>query len=122
MGPIQNLMFRTLGPRLLYWRNSELLSRLYLIEQKFPTYKLLWYSFVHYHIGTCLFSRNRGIPNTIRTKIPNFGPNPDHLWHFGPDPNQSVTFVKILIRMNVQIYSYQQNYMNEYPNIFILIF
>ena len=35
---------------------------------------------------------------------------------------QSVTFVKILIQMNVQIYSYQQNYTNEYPNIFILIF
>ena len=35
---------------------------------------------------------------------------------------QSVTFVKILIRMNVRIYSYQQNYTNEYPNIFILIF
>ena len=34
---------------------------------------------------------------------------------------QSVTFVKILIQMNVQIYSYQQNYTNEYPNIFILI-
>ena len=35
--------------------------------------------------------------------------------------NQSVTFVKILIRMNVRLYSYQQNYTNEYPNIFILI-
>ena len=35
---------------------------------------------------------------------------------------QSVTFVKTLIRMNVRIYSYQQNYTNEYPNIFILIF
>ena len=35
---------------------------------------------------------------------------------------KSVTFVKILIRMNVRIYSYQQNYTNEYPNIFILIF
>ena len=35
---------------------------------------------------------------------------------------QSVTFVKILIRMNVRIYSYQQNCTNEYPNIFILIF
>ena len=35
---------------------------------------------------------------------------------------QSVTFVKILIRMNVRIYSYQKNYTNEYPNIFILIF
>ena len=33
--------------------------------------------------------------------------------------DQSVTFVKILIRMNVRIYSYQQNYTNEYPNIFI---
>ena len=38
------------------------------------------------------------------------------------DPDQSVTFVKILIRMNVRIYSYQQSYTNEYPNIFILIF
>ena len=35
---------------------------------------------------------------------------------------QSVTFVKILIRMNVRIYSYQQSYTNEYPNIFILFF
>ena len=34
---------------------------------------------------------------------------------------QSVTFVKILIQMNVRIYSYQKNYTNEYPNIFILI-
>ena len=34
----------------------------------------------------------------------------------------SVTFVKILIRMNVRIYSYQQSYTNEYPNIFILFF
>ena len=41
---------------------------------------------------------------------------------FPKTPNQSVTFVKILIRMNVRIYSYQQNYTNEYPNIFILIF
>ena len=38
------------------------------------------------------------------------------------DPDQSVTFVKIWIRMNVRIYSYQQNYTNEYPNIFMLIF
>ena len=29
---------------------------------------------------------------------------------------------EILIRMNVRIYLYQQNYTNEYPNIFILIF
>ena len=36
--------------------------------------------------------------------------------------HQSVTFVKILMRMNVRIYSYQQSYTNEYPNIFILIF
>ena len=35
---------------------------------------------------------------------------------------QSVTFVKIWIRMNVRIYSYEQNYANEYPNIFMLIF
>ena len=35
---------------------------------------------------------------------------------------QSVTFVKILIQMNVRIYSYQQNYTNEYLNIFILLF
>ena len=35
---------------------------------------------------------------------------------------QSVTFMKILIRMNVRIYSYQQTHTNEYPNIFILIF
>ena len=34
--------------------------------------------------------------------------------------NQSVTFVKILIQMNVRLL-YQQNYTNEYPNIFILI-
>ena len=33
----------------------------------------------------------------------------------------NVTYVKILIRMNVRIYSHQQNYTNEYPNIFILI-
>ena len=33
-----------------------------------------------------------------------------------------MTFVKILIRMNVRIYLYQQNYTNEYPNIIILIF
>ena len=37
-------------------------------------------------------------------------------------PDQSVTFVKMLLRMNVRIYSYQQNYTNEYPNIFILIY
>ena len=46
------------------------------------------------------------------------------LWHhsmFPCDMCQSVTFVKILIRMNVRIYSYQQNDTNEYPNIFILI-
>ena len=35
-------------------------------------------------------------------------------------PYQSVTFVKILIRMNVRIYSYQQN-TNEYPDLFISI-
>ena len=33
------------------------------------------------------------------------------------ETNQSVTFVKILIRMNVRIYSYQQNYTNEYQDI-----
>ena len=43
----------------------------------------------------------------------------DIVWH---GMIQSVTFVKIFIRMNVRIYSYQQNYTNEYPNIFILIF
>ena len=31
-----------------------------------------------YHIVTILFSRNKSIP-----KI-----NPDHFWHFGPDPDQ----------------------------------
>ena len=42
------------------------------------------------------------------------------LWSKEQGMHQSVTFVKILIRMNVRIYSYQQNYTNEYPNIFIL--
>ena len=32
---------------------------------------------------------------------------------------QSVTFVKILTQINVQIYLYQQIYMNEYPNTFV---
>ena len=32
--------------------------------------------------------------------------------------DQSVTFVKIFIRMNVRIYLYQQNYRNEYPKYF----
>ena len=36
-------------------------------------------------------------------------------------PHQSVTFVKNFIRMNVRIYSYQKDYTNEYPNVFILI-
>ena len=33
--------------------------------------------------------------------------------------DQSVTFVLILIRMNIRIYSYQENYSNEYLNIFV---
>ena len=33
---------------------------------------------------------------------------------------QSVTFFNILTLMNIQIYSYQKIYMNEYSNIFIL--
>ena len=32
---------------------------------------------------------------------------------------QSVTFVWILIRTNIRIYSCQENDMNEYPNIFV---
>ena len=36
--------------------------------------------------------------------------------------NQNVTFLKILQQMNIRIYSYQQIYTNEYPNIFILFF
>ena len=43
-------------------------------------------------------------------------------YHTHSYSDQSVTFVKILIRMNVRIYSYQQNYTNEYPKIFISIF
>ena len=42
-------------------------------------------------------------------------------FYFLEQTDQSVTFVKILIRMNVRIYLYQQNYTNEYPNIFISI-
>ena len=42
-------------------------------------------------------------------------------FYFFEQTDQSVTFVKILIRMNVRIYLYQQNYTNEYPNIFISI-
>ena len=45
----------------------------------------------------------------------------EFLWKIGI-LHQSVTFVKMLIRMNVRIYSYQQNYTNEYLNIFILFF
>ena len=33
--------------------------------------------------------------------------------------DQSVTFVWILIRTNIRIYSCQENDMNEYPNIFV---
>ena len=33
--------------------------------------------------------------------------------------NQSVTFVWILIRTNIRIYSCQENDTNEYPNIFV---
>ena len=33
--------------------------------------------------------------------------------------DQSVTFVWILIRTNIRIYSYQENYTNEYPNVFV---
>ena len=36
--------------------------------------------------------------------------------------NRVLTFVKILIQINVRIYSYKQNYTNEYPNIFLLEF
>ena len=32
---------------------------------------------------------------------------------------QSVTFVKILPQTNIRIYSYQVNYTNECPNIFV---
>ena len=34
-------------------------------------------------------------------------------------PNQSVTFVWILIRTKIRIYSCQENDTNEYPNIFV---
>ena len=37
----------------------------------------------------------------------------------GMNSGQSVTFVKILIQMNIRIYSYQKNDTNEYPNIFV---
>ena len=38
---------------------------------------------------------------------------------FIQDLNQSVTFVWILIRTNIRIYSYRENDTNEYPNIFV---
>merc|ERR1712016_534248 len=68
--------------------------------------------------GTQNFKRYRyryfyPVPNIFDTDTGTF---------FGTGSEQSVTFVKILIQMNVRIYSYQQNYTNEYPNIFILIF
>ena len=44
--------------------------------------------FVHYHSGTSLFSRNRGIPQPNPDQVPNSGPIPDHFWHFSPDPDQ----------------------------------
>ena len=37
----------------------------------------------------------------------------------GLDFIQSVTFVWILTRMNIQIYLCQENYTNEYPKIFV---
>ena len=42
--------------------------------------------YVHYHSGSSLFSRNRGIPKPIPDLVPNSGPIPDHFWHFGPNP------------------------------------
>ena len=40
-------------------------------------------SCVHHHIGTNLFSYNRGILRPIRTRCP----IPDQFWHFGPVPD-----------------------------------
>ena len=62
-----------------------------------------------------------GSPALAKVREAVMGPNGNNLDDL-VRLDQSVTFVKILIRMNVRIYSYQQNYTNEYPNIFILIF
>ena len=43
---------------------------------------------VHYHIGTSLFSRKKGIQKPNPDLVPNSGPIPDHFWHFGPDLDQ----------------------------------
>ena len=44
-------------------------------------------------------------------------------WHtviiWGEKLDQSVTFILILIRKKIQIYSYQVTNMSEYPNIFV---
>ena len=42
---------------------------------------------VHYHIGTSLFSRKKGIQKQNPDLVPNSRPIPDHFWHFGPDPD-----------------------------------
>ena len=42
-----------------------------------------------------------------------------HTLTISTSPNQSVTFLWILIRTNIQIYSCQENDTNEYPNIFV---
>ena len=52
------------------------------------SYILAFILYVHYHSGTSLFSRNRGIPKPNPDLVPNSGPIPDHFWHFGPDPDQ----------------------------------
>ena len=43
---------------------------------------------VHYHIGTSLFSRKKGIQKQNPDQVPNSWPIPDHFWHFGLDPDQ----------------------------------
>ena len=69
------------------------------------TQVMVWYDLVWYNIVECATQVKLGVYDIV--------------WH---GMIQSVTFVKIFIRMNARIYSYQQNYTNEYPNTFILIF
>ena len=42
------------------------------------SYILAFILYVHYHSGTSLFSRNRGIPKPNLDLVPNSGPIPDH--------------------------------------------
>ena len=92
-----------------------------------------WCNIVHYACADCrgreegfFLSNAAFIPAKPMLSWTTFWATNIHSDHFFPRPiftrSPSVSFVWILIRTNIWIYSFQENDTNEYPNIFVWLF